>query len=486
MSDEDSFLDLTYETSENLKERVISLMREKQEADAKAYLLEDQLKEELRSHEQDLEQARKDIDMLTLENLELKETLAFQAVTFSDKELDKQQEVAQVISAKYTELLDAHFKENERNSAYEVLHSNLKDELKLALDQMHQMRRYISVLEKTKNKVLTDYQKIKAENKGLKEQAKKQEAEFTKSINKLKKKEEDTRVQLEEHRNLIKRNKVLEEKLQMILKELQKLETEYNDKDERLKTVRAQKNKLETRVKEQELKIQQLSAELKAHKEKIGEFTNTDGTIQASPVELDAKLTQSEQKLKEIVAKLEPLIIKNKMLENAVFQKDEEIIRLKHVQKTLNNTIILKNREISQIKQMVNFSTLRSSRSQDLLEGTGLSDLKYTSIRQLANYTDMLKSRKSRSISPGSDYSGFNRASLLASRRGKIFLSQSPSPMKSETPAKNLMNISPVAINLDKVYQNEEEEFLVSTSEFHSNLLSTPDKPCVRPKLVNF
>lgn len=486
MSDEDSFIDLTYETPESLMEKVQSLMREKHNAYQRAYILEEQLKEELRSHEEDLEQARKDIDILGLENLELKETLAYHAVGFTEKEMDKQQEATEVISAKYTELLDAHYKENEKNSAYEVLHTNLKDELNLALDQMQHMRRYINILEKTKNKVLTDYHKIKTENKTIKELVKKQNEEFTKNLAKLKKKDEDTRVQLEDYRNLIKKNKVLEDKLQLILREIQKLEIEYNDKDERLKTVRAQKNKLENKAKEQELKIQQLTAELKVLKEKIEEFTNTDGTIQTSPAELDAKLTQTEQMLKEIVVKLEPLMIKNKILEDAVNQKDEEIVRLKHIQKTLNNTLMLKNREIAQIKQMVNFSTLRSSRSHDLLEGSNLSDMKYTSVRHLSNYADLLKSRKSRSISPGSDYSGFNRASLLASRRGKIFMSQSPSPMKGEIPYKGFMNISPVAINLDKVYQTDEEEFLVSTSEFHSNLLSTPDKPCPRVRIVNY
>lgn len=115
--------------------------------------LEQAYKQELVSHEEDLQQAKEDIDHLTDENRILREQL--QGDRKDIRRAHSIEQEAEELAAKHRDLLEAHTGELERQAAYEMLIGQLKTDLQHKEQELLQQIKFTTAIEKAK-KLLAD------------------------------------------------------------------------------------------------------------------------------------------------------------------------------------------------------------------------------------------------------------------------------------------------------------------------------------------
>lgn len=424
--------------------QIEKLLNDKEQREQHIIDLEKQLQQRLRDHESDVVRVNKENDKLLSENLELFQKLNItsqdsdQLVLRLSIELDS-------ISDKYGELYDIHTRDQQiiqnLRSSLEMYEQDLDEKNKSVLH--YQMLN--SNLEKTKSRAVKDLKSLQRSYTTLNQEATKSTEQMVRHYTKVKSKEEDARNLIEDYRNALKRMKMLQESNDKISSDYASIVQSYKTKDERLHSLRLAKKKLEVRLKDLENCYITLNSELEIYKDKISEYAQIKGNCaNHAHVEIDAKLMQSEIKIKVLAGKIEPLLIRNNELEETLQAKDLEIRHLKEVQKMLNETLSMR----SPVDDHEDFTqTLTTPRSM-------------TSEQPRSILKNSASTRSFHSCLNPSGHSiptrPSNQAGYLASRQGKRFhATVSSATMHIGSNISSLECISPLSLNLDKIYTED-------------------------------
>mmetsp|Transcript_21703 Transcript_21703/g.39616 ORF Transcript_21703/g.39616 Transcript_21703/m.39616 type:complete len:317 (+) Transcript_21703:2714-3664(+) len=279
--------------------------------------LERAFKQELVSHEEDLQQAKEDIDNLTEENRILREQL--QGDRREVRRAQSVEQDAEELAAKHRDLLQAHKGELERQAAYEMLLGQLKTDLQHKDQELQQQHKFNSAIEKAKKHLAEKYQRVKKELTEVKNDLVKKADEFIKWRDDVFLREQNAKACIEEHRRIIKKVAQLEAELKEAQKRATSADAEIKQKNERMKTLRALNAKLEVRVTEADECIRNMMIELRQVQEAMERMSTAKSSNEASEnVRLKDLLSKNEGKIATLMGKLVPLLQKNDQLSQII------------------------------------------------------------------------------------------------------------------------------------------------------------------------
>lgn len=291
--------------------QLVTITVAKQELENRLRDVEEQLRSQILAHEQDLKDSKSDIDYLTRQNKELRNTI--NSLQESIEEPDNQiEEKFKVLTAAYERNLNIIA--SQENYIIQVENQNIT-----FADQIEKLQEANGKLE-AKKKMLTDENNsLRAKNKEMIEALEKVTKEAEKIISEHVKREESRKNQQEEYMALVKKHTGLEKKLRDLCQNYEKLEKEMASKNERINSIRNSKSICEAKLKEEEKKSEDLLKRLKIFENSVKYQRKLDSSeITQIQLEQDLKLAESERKLKQLTDKIEPLIKRNSQLEKLI------------------------------------------------------------------------------------------------------------------------------------------------------------------------
>lgn len=291
--------------------QLVTVTVAKQELENRLRDVEEQLRSQILAHEQDLKDSKSDIDYLTRQNKELRNTI--NSLQESIEEPDTQiEEKLKVLTAAYERNLNIIA--SQENYIIQVENQNIT-----FADQIEKLQESNGKLE-AKKKVLTDENNsLRAKNKEMIEALEKVTKEAEKIISEHVKREESRKNQQDEYMALVKKHTGLEKKFKDLCQNYEKLEKEMASKNERINSIRNSKSICEGKFKEEEKKNEDLSKRLKIFENSVKYQRKLDSSeITQIQLEQDLKLAESERKLKQLTDKIEPLIKRNSQLEKLI------------------------------------------------------------------------------------------------------------------------------------------------------------------------
>ncbi|CAG9313813.1 unnamed protein product [Blepharisma stoltei] len=318
-----------------------SLKVSMQQADNKVKEVEEQLKNEMFTHEKDLEQVKMDIDYLTKQNHSLKQELQVYKHSGVEEELKLKDETNQELIVKYKDILEENYRDLEKLKEYENIIKEMKEELEFVHKENENLQRTLKNYESYKQKAANEAAMLRREKEELEEVFKEQNKEVAKIVKGLVNKEDDNRFRQEEFKGILKKNQILEKKNKELQQNYNKALKEISDKNDRLNVFRQLKLTLENKLKEESSIKEKLNERILELEKKMSLYTRiSNNHMCENNIELDYKLSETERKLKDLLEKIEPLMEKNSQLENIVEQQKNQIEKLQLQKKQLNSTIM--------------------------------------------------------------------------------------------------------------------------------------------------
>jgi len=416
--------------------QIEKLQDDKQKLELHTIELEKQLQQRLRDHENDVVRASKENDKLLTENLDLFHKLSKTSQN-SDETVSRYASELDSVCARYSDLVKIHDRDQRTIQDLQARLECCEQELDSKTNTLNQYLLLNATLEKAKSKAVKDLKALQKSYTRLKNQTSEQNEQMAKHMNKVKNKEEDARNLIEDYRSALKRMKMLQEENSKITADYSAMLYDSKSKEERLNALRTAKKKLEVKLKDLEDCYVKLNCELEIYKDKINEYAKVKGDCNNhAHIEIDAKLMQNEVKTKLLASKIEPLLARNRELEEALHTRDSEIRHLKEVQKMLNDTLSSRSAADDPPEALSTMITPRSEASDQP--------------------RSILKSSSSLSPRPAiSPRTISNQAAFLASRKGKDFIPSLSSLRARGSDLSSFERMTPLSLNLDKIYQEE-------------------------------
>lgn len=422
--------------------QIEKLTNDKEQHELHIIDIEKQLQQSLIDHEKDVFRLTEENDKLLTENQKLLQELNISSQD-SDQLISRLRSELNSLSDQYAELYEIH-------TADQQLIQDLKSQLEISQQDLDEKTKSMihyqilnSNLEKAKNKAVKNLKVFQKSYATLKEETIQHTEQINKHYTKVKSKEEDAKNLIEDYRSALKRMKMLQELNDKISYEYSNIVQSYKTKDERLHSLRLAKKKLENKLKDLENCYITLNSELEIYKDKMSEYAQLKGDCTHSlHVGIDAKLIQSEFKIKVLAGKLEPLLVRNKELEDTLHARDLEIRHLKEVQKILNETLNTRSTVDDNQDFALTLITPRSAASdppRSILKNSISTRSFHTFLSPASNFTPTHPS---------------NQAAYLASRQGKRF----HKALSSASISSSLDLITPLSLNLDKIYKEQPSE----------------------------
>lgn len=276
--------------------------------------LERAFKQELISHEEDLQEAKEDIDNLTRENRILRDQLHSERSTLRQAHFIEQD--AESLADKHRDLLKAHKIELERQASYEILISQLQTELQHKEEALEQRAKYISAIEKAKKHLSDKYLRkayigVKKELAAVKGDLVKKADGFIGWRDDILRREQAAKGSQDEYRRLLKQNGQLNADLKEALKKAASADAAAQLKNERMKTLRTLNTKLEAKAKEADACVGNLMGEIRQIQEAMERMNSAKSTSEATEIsKLKDQLAMDEAKAIQLMSKVAPLLHK--------------------------------------------------------------------------------------------------------------------------------------------------------------------------------
>ena len=397
--------------------RIKELEEEKTESYAQVEMLQVQLRTQLQQHQEDLQRARLQIESQARDRETVESSLRRANVPELMQRVAKSEEDLKLCLAKYQEATAVNSQVAEECAQFKQIIRQQERELMDARARLSLFEEQIAKLERGRKKAGEAYF-------SLKEQSAQLAGDLLEAQRALesKKSEEDRRdsklkIQHDDFKSALRQKQQFETKLRALEYEQQKLVQETNTQREKLQIYRQRQAQLEKQVKSLQDVNERLKWENEAADAKLKSLeVALSGQPQGAEVLMDQKLRESEAKIVKLSEQLGPLVELTDRLSAELKDKTEEIRRLKDLNKSLNQTLLTRSKELGLL--------LESAESAPRDTEDSKNELEHGQVYSTANF--------------------------LVSRRAK-YLS---SPYHVESP-RAIAQIAPERLDLDKAYQKD-------------------------------
>jgi chromosome segregation ATPase len=312
----------------------------KQELEVKFRDLETRYREHVLQHEQDLKDSKEDIDYLTQENKDLRNSNSILKDSCQTTELNE----------KLSSLANLYEKNLATLASQESYINQIESQNLSLSDQVEKLTQTNLSLDDKKKRLTDENNILRNKNKELKETMEKVTKEAEKVIFDHVKREESRKNQQDEYMSVVKKHSTLTKKYQDLLNNYEKLEKELASKNERISSIRNSKSLNDSKLKEEEKKNEELTKKLKSLENSL-KFQRKLDLNESISLEYEAKLSESERKLEYLAEKLDPLLKRNQQLEKLIEKQNIQISHLKGIQKDLNSTVTFLNLELEDYRK---------------------------------------------------------------------------------------------------------------------------------------